>query len=161
IADEERFRYAIDVRAARRMRIRPLPLRDGTPVAEQAEQCEALTTEAARPLPPLPDQAAATPITEPSPLTPAEARLDRWKRKLLDLSLRNRLINFRETKQSVRLECPDVGVLEDVLASGAQLDILPRTRMMEEGDPRDPKAAAARGDRSAKEAYLSEELQDR
>lgn len=51
------------------------------------------------------------------PQTP-QGRIERWQRKLLDLSLRNRLLNFVASKQTVPFRCPDVAVLEDALADG-------------------------------------------
>ena len=51
------------------------------------------------------------------PQTP-RGRVERWQRKLLDLSLRNRLLNFVASKQTVPFRCPDVAVLEDALADG-------------------------------------------
>ena len=45
-------------------------------------------------------------VAEPA----ADERLDRletWKRRLLDLTLRNKLLNFKDAKKSVELECPD------------------------------------------------------
>ena len=45
------------------------------------------------------------------------ARVVRWTQKLLDLSLRNRLLNVRDVKQVLPLACRDVARLEDQLAS--------------------------------------------
>ena len=53
----------------------------------------------------------------------AETRVDRWKRKLLDLSLRNRLLNCRDGKQILPLECADVAKLEDGLAKDAAVQV--------------------------------------
>jgi len=47
-----------------------------------------------------------------------EDRLDHWCRKLLDLTMRNRLLNFRPGKKTVALLCPDPAGLEDALADG-------------------------------------------
>ena len=46
------------------------------------------------------------------------SRLDRWKRRLLDLSLRNRLLNFKDTRKTLPLLCTDLSKLEDMLADG-------------------------------------------
>ena len=43
-------------------------------------------------------------------------RVTRWTQKLLDLSLRNRLLNVRETKEFLPLACLDIAKLEDQLA---------------------------------------------
>lgn len=50
-----------------------------------------------------------------------------WERKLLDLSLRNMLLNFRVTKHALQLLTVDLGSLEDVISSGTDLVVLPRT----------------------------------
>lgn len=48
-----------------------------------------------------------------------------WERKLLDLSLRNSLLNFRPTATSVQLMTADLGVLEDELSKGESFKICP------------------------------------
>ncbi len=64
-------------------------------------------------------------------------RLGRWQRKLLDLSLRNNLLNFKAGKKSLKLESPDPAALEDFLASGKKLKLLTRPDLMDGADPRD------------------------
>ena len=53
-------------------------------------------------------------------------RIQRWKNSLLDLSLRNKLINFTPTG-SIELAVPDGAIshVEDLLNSGKALDLLP------------------------------------
>ena len=50
-------------------------------------------------------------------------RVSRWTQKLLDLSLRNRLLNVRDSKCVLPLACRDVSRLEDKLASDAEVPI--------------------------------------
>ena len=59
-----------------------------------------------------------------------DARVRRWTQKLLDLSLRNRLLNVRDGKQFIPLFCRDVCTLEDRLAES-------ETVQLEQGDPED------------------------
>lgn len=47
-----------------------------------------------------------------------------WERKLLDFSLRNSLLNFRITKNTMQLMTADLGKLEDELASGNDFRIM-------------------------------------
>lgn len=54
----------------------------------------------------------------------AQGRIDRWHRKLLDLTLRNRLLNFKSTKKTIPFLCPGVSLLENRLAGGKQLKIV-------------------------------------
>lgn len=49
-----------------------------------------------------------------------------WERKLLDLSLRNSLLNFRPNKNSLQIMTADLGFLEDALSDGENFAILER-----------------------------------
>ena len=53
----------------------------------------------------------------------AETRVEQWKRKLLDLSLRNRLLNCRDGRQFLPLACADVAKLEDRLSAMAVVPV--------------------------------------
>ncbi len=117
------FECAIDVEAARRASIRPLPprIRDqGFEVAKGG----APTISAPAPVEHLGPLASG--VEEAAPKVEAPRRLQRWKTALLDLSLRNRLLNYKETKRSVRLLLPRVGDLEDVLAVGRETEVFAR-----------------------------------
>ena len=111
---EPEFVMAVDIARARAARIRPLASHK---VLEQSDPV-AVDEVAPAGLPPLPDFGLlAGEINEEAADTPL-GRIERWQRKLLDLSLRNRLLNFRDSKQTLPLRCPDVGALEDALAAG-------------------------------------------
>ena len=115
------FSAAIDIRRARAHRITPLgltpsaagkatPSGDDTPVEVALEEAPLLAP-------------FDSPLDEdPVPETPA-GRLERWQRKLLDLSARNPLLNHRATRTSLNLICADPGRLEDKLAQGARIKI--------------------------------------
>ena len=125
---EQDFILATDIRRARMQRVRPL--------ASQAQQAEGGTESAVAhrddPLEAAPQGLPDfdTPIAEIQPEeTSPQTRLDRWQRKLLDLSLRNRLLNFRATKKSVKIFCPDPSTLEDRLADGKKMKIVPAPSM--------------------------------
>lgn len=49
-----------------------------------------------------------------------------WERKLLDLSLRNALLNMRLTQQTLQLLTPPLAELEDMLSHGDEFTLLPR-----------------------------------
>ncbi len=59
-----------------------------------------------------------------APSTPA-ARLERWKRSLLDLSKRNRMLNVRESRTAIAIFCPDPAALEDRIANGKRIRLIP------------------------------------
>jgi very-short-patch-repair endonuclease len=164
LAAGETFLCAIDVRRARKGRIRPLPERvarrevvgEPEPTAEAAGGEPAAPDVSSLAVGAEPEAGEAEPATE----TPA-TRLDRWRRKLLDLSLRNRLLNFRDTKKTLPLLCPDLGQLEDMLAGGGTFQILPRPADLGERDPRDPIAHLRRTGQEGIEELLRDELKAR
>ncbi|NLL95451.1 MAG: DUF4011 domain-containing protein [Thermoplasmatales archaeon] len=53
-------------------------------------------------------------------------RKEQWERKLLDISLRNNLINMRRTARVVPLMVGDVSRFYDRVSSGAELELAPR-----------------------------------
>lgn len=117
--NEHSFVMAIDIRRSRAARIRPMAShrRDG---GTEAEEITASPAALPRPLDLglLPGE-----MTDDEAATPAD-RISRWQRKLLDLSLRNRLLNFKDSKQTLPLLCPDVSALEDQLADGKKFRAL-------------------------------------
>ena len=108
------FVMAVDIARSRAARIRPLVSSGDPDPSEPGETEEA--SPAALPTPPdfglLPGD-----DSEDEPETPQD-RVARWQRKLLDLSLRNRLLNYRDSKQTLPLRCPSVAAFEDELAAG-------------------------------------------
>ena len=130
---EAEFETAIDIARARSAGVRPLASHttpDGTGNTDE---------DNAEPpaMPPMPDFGLLPgELVDETPKT-AEGRIERWQRKLLDLSLRNRLLNFRDTAQSVPFYCPDVPTIEDRLADGRAM----RAISLNDEDPigeRDP-----------------------
>ena len=69
--------------------------------------------------------------------TNSRGRIDRWQRKLLDLTLRNKLLNFRPTQQSIPIVCDNVAQLEDLLAADKRLRLISLPDQNPIGD-RDP-----------------------
>lgn len=114
------FNAAIDIRKARAHRFTPLGLKTGKPSDETESENAGSVELAMEDAPVLPD--FDDNINEEKPDTPS-GRLDRWQRKLLDLTARNALLNHRSSKTSLRIICPDPGFLEDKLAEGARISI--------------------------------------
>lgn len=134
------FQYAIDLHRCREEQIRPLPSRTTALQGQVAQvQAEELEIEAAPALPPL-DAGDAVVIGEDAAL----GRLSRWKAKLLDMTLRNRLLNFKQSKSNLELVVPDMAAVEDKLAKGAELSFKPYPTAMDAADPRSEKVYATR-----------------
>jgi very-short-patch-repair endonuclease len=127
------FVAAIDVRRARSGGITPLASHDAAR-RNADETTSAPVGDLALPTAPsfndLPELQ-----TEEKP-TSAAGRIDRWQKKLLDLTLRNRLLNFPESKKTIPFLCADAALLEDRLAGGAAIQIvsLPQQNPLGERD---------------------------
>lgn len=134
LLEEGKFRYVIDVFRARELQIKPLPSRVAQIKRTEAEVEVPAAIEPTPSLPPL-DPEFLTPLDLPAEDTP-EGRLSKWKSKLLDLTLRNRLLNYKPTKATLQFVAPDLATLEDALAEGAEFRIRPLPGIMEGSDPR-------------------------
>lgn len=155
------FRLAVDIRRARLQRIKPLASAEAA-VATASDTEGSPSTPAVPKIedaPDLPDNAPAN-AEDASQLDPKD-RLLRWQRKLLDLSLRNNLLNFKAGKKALKLEAPDPGALEDLLASGQSLKLRPRPDLMDGADPRDQAIYEDRERENVRRAHALEALQKR
>ncbi|MFA6921070.1 MAG: DUF4011 domain-containing protein, partial [Gallionella sp.] len=130
---EEAFELAVDIRRARLQRIKPLSSAE-TYVVEPSKN-PPIAEPAIEEAPDLPDDDIITEL-DTATLNPKD-RLARWQRKLLDLSLRNNLLNFRNGKKALKLEAPDPSALEDLLSDGTAVKLLSRPDLMDGSDPRD------------------------
>ncbi|OZB76251.1 MAG: DNA helicase [Thiomonas sp. 14-64-326] len=135
LLEENTFRYAVDIHRAREVQIKPLPSRSA-PLKriEVGLIDEPMSIEPTPDLPPL-DPEFLTPLDLATEDTP-EGRLSKWKSRLLDLTLRNRLLNFKPTKATLQFVAPDIKKLEDALADGTEFRIRPLPGIMEGNDPR-------------------------
>lgn len=111
---EAEFEMAVDISRCRAAGILPAASHSPRPQEEGAH----IDAVVPAPLPKRPDfgRLPGEEVDE-HPQTP-KGRIERWQSKLLDLSLRNRLLNFKVTKQTVPLRCLKLASLEDALADG-------------------------------------------
>jgi len=160
-AVEDDFVYALDVRRARGRDIQPL----ASLAAPTAAPLDVAEADAPLPLGDVPDLPPfdVDRTIEAPPQTPAE-RLERWKRSLLDLSKRNRLLNLRPSNTTIPIVCPDPGLLEDKLAAGTRIDVTapPPPRTNADGDVESAlqrlRTDAAFAERTAAEALDRHEI---
>jgi very-short-patch-repair endonuclease len=141
LQSEARFHFAVDIKTARKVGIRPLSLTeeiggsaeedlspggDAVPLGEDLAVPETVA-----------EAGASKPARQPRDQESAADRLARWKTSLLDLSLRNRLLNFKDTKKAIPLLCPDIARLEDALAADQAFRVRPKPDAWGATDPRD------------------------
>lgn len=139
---EREFIAVVDVSRARMSQILPLASH-----GERNRPTDEATVSTILGLPGLPGYQAMPAVeVDERPNTPA-GRIERWQRKLLDLSLRNRLLNFRPSKQTVPVLCPAVSRLEDRLAEGARMRLV----SLAEGNPLGQRNAALHQSRTQKD----------
>src|SRR5215213_8856590 len=119
----DRILGVTDVHRARKDGIFPLPARarDEDGVLQVVEYRPALHSAQAPPVPPAP-----APSSKPEP----PPRVQQWKNALLDLSLRNRLINYTE-RSGLALTIPGsaLGALENFLHDGTPIMLLPADQL--------------------------------
>ena len=112
----------IDVRRARMSRITPLPQRITGSAGTVPEQSAALTREDLTP----PELLEDTIPPEPDQADTAIPKKVQWERKLLDLGMRNTLINLRMTRSQLPILTSSLDELENALSEGRDFTILPR-----------------------------------
>ncbi|MGK0349491.1 MAG: very-short-patch-repair endonuclease [Planctomycetota bacterium] len=153
LLDEKQFRVALDVAAARRTGIRPLPVRTSTYAAVVGDLPALQEVDGSKAVLP-------QPVIDPLVLsrTTPKDRLEHWQQKLLDLSMFNRLLNFVETKKTVRLAAHDLGDIEDRLQSGARMRLHGKPDIGDAKDPRDLNLEAQRSGQDLMAEYLQKEL---
>ena len=123
LTDGNSFILAIDVKRARHSGIRPIPQRT---LHGQVWGVEEKETDIQR------SAVHATPQSiNPYDLSGNETQAVitkqlLWERRLLDLSLRNNLLNIRITKNTLQLIPANLSCLEDALADGEEFRILHR-----------------------------------
>jgi len=140
---EKPFDFLVDVRRARLSGIKPLPMRlsgkDGWSIIQPPRAASEITQ-------------APSFIGAPEPISEgivdSKDKLEQWKRKLLDLSARNTLINLRVSKSLIPILSPSLSDLEDALSDGSSYRILPHPSewsILDE-DKRDPGKMTVLGD---------------
>ena len=111
----------IDVRRARLSRISPLPARVLTPEGWKVQRRE-LDADVLTAAP----EHVSAPIDLPGDSRQEFSKKVLWERKLLDLGLRNTLLNLRLTRTMVPILSSSLDDLEDALAAGGDFSVRPR-----------------------------------
>jgi hypothetical protein len=138
---EGEFLYAVDIKRSRQCHI--LPMRGSSNIYMNNGTGELHLSTNGK-IDPVLDEVPVFPPLDPSvlkaevinvPDTP-QGRLNNWKSKLLDLTLRNKLLNFKPTKKFLKIITHDLSALEDALASDAEFKLIPKIDISNKNDPR-------------------------
>jgi superfamily I DNA and/or RNA helicase/very-short-patch-repair endonuclease len=131
-SSEDEFVYVIDIKTARKRQITPLPTKidDKSTIKKISQEGPAALPV----VPPLPPVRLEESVVEDTP----ETRVEKWKRQLLDLTKRNKLLNLSDRSNAVKLYCPDIGQVEDMLADGQIFNFLSSAKTPFAEDARDP-----------------------
>lgn len=161
------FQAVIDVHRARQRRIRPLSSRGGGYAfqADASDDAAVVDTLPVEEPPPLREDPRDD--DEVLPATP-DGRLERWCKRLLDLSGRSRLLNLQlGGKQALAIDCPDPAQLENMLAEmrgrtkAPPLKFRSWPELMTGSDPRSAKIHRVRSQEDADRAFAKEALAKR
>ncbi len=154
MSQTDEFMFFVDIKRCRVSKIRPLPLRtaneDGTYNFNAAE---------------LENNVKVTNAPNELELTEKPQYVDHvnftkqqmWERKLLDLSLRNTLLNFRVTKNCIQLLVSSLSKMEDALSSGEEFQIMQCPADLK-GSLRDNKIFELENNESMIESLMSNEF---
>lgn len=121
LQDPDQFDCVLDIRRARAAAVRPLPIRTATPEGWIIEPQAVTPAEQDAAAPGLVDILEKPLEVESLSQSP---RQKQWERRLLDLTLRNSLLNFRLSKSSIPVITAQLGDLEDALADGEEFQLL-------------------------------------
>ncbi len=118
--EEKNFILSLDVKRARYGGIRPLPLRIQTAEGWEIVEDKVNYTRNND----APSEIHTTKDEIVLQLSQELTKQSLWERKLLDLSLRNNLLNIRITKSTIQLITGRLGEFEDKLAEGEEFQII-------------------------------------
>ncbi|UOT04493.1 DUF4011 domain-containing protein [Rhodococcus opacus] len=115
----------IGVSTARKDGILPLPTADAIAPAQVSEPTPLTDRKLSLPAELLSRDSDRDAVLDPTDTSPARVR--KWKRSLLDLSTRNRLLNLKSSAQVVDLHVPTAGLplLDDLIHSGKSITLAP------------------------------------
>ncbi len=129
LADLSSVDFFIDVNRARLSGVKPIPMRIPTENGWKVER-PLLAEDDLTAAPKEKESAIILDEVEDTPVT----RKTRWERKLLDLGLRNSLINLRLSRTLIPLLSSSVDDLEDSLSDGDDFKIMPKPSDWNQGE---------------------------
>lgn len=125
---ENEFVYVIDIKQARSRKISPIDFfKEDVTIQVESSKKEDVELSPPPVLPSVLQQNLSDPELSPTD------RVEQWKRKLLDLSKKNKLLNISQRSMGFKIICPDFDLLEDELASGKKYNIISKEEFSTKG----------------------------
>lgn len=125
VIHSNQFEYILDVSKSRSLGVKPLPQKiDLLSIGEEKpiDSAQLSTENSFQVLMP----EAIEDVEDIEIITKRKrSRLKVWESKLLNLTLRNTLLNFRPTRRSISILEGDLNLLEDNLSSGSEFSLVP------------------------------------
>lgn len=149
----ENFKYALDVAKARTLGVRPLP-QNFELMPDQVYQPAPTNTNVAAP------QVLEQDETPDMVGSQKRTRLKVWESKLLNLTLRNNLLNFRPTKRSISILEGDINELENFLSTGQEFSLVPCPEQIEQERRSEKEYSFHRAQRDDYREYMNAELKN-
>ncbi|CAA0095891.1 ATP-dependent RecD-like DNA helicase [BD1-7 clade bacterium] len=135
LENDDEFHLAVDIKRARLSSIKPLSDKDLA--GSYKGEVEVADVQIGMDIPDdIPEQSYSSVPAPKVELTSPEARVENWKRQLLDLTMRNRLLNTTARSRAIVLECYDLGMMEDLLAEGQKFKVTSADTLKIDSDPR-------------------------
>jgi len=123
LKNDSEFHLAVDIKRARLSSIKPLS--DKALAGGYKSNIEVADVQVPMDIPDdIPEVSYRSAPVPKIELTTPEARVENWKRQLLDLTMRNRLLNTTARSRAIVLECYDLGKMEDLLAEGKKFKVI-------------------------------------
>ena len=154
--EEDLFECAVDIHRSRMGHIRPLMDNNSAPSGLHNKvpgNQDNYVTSAGAEIEELDTIYEIDVSTETSESLTTSARIEQWKHRLLDLTKRNPLLNFKSTKKSIPIYSHNPAELEDKLAADQKLKLVSMPKLMGGSDPRSAELFEERHNKDAQKEY--------
>lgn len=154
------FEYILDVFKARSLGVKPLPQKiDLLSIAEE-KQIDSVQQNTENNELSMPE--TIEDIEDIEIITRRKrSRLKVWESKLLNLTLRNTLLNFRPTRRSISILEGDLNLLEDNLSSGKEFSLVPCPTEIESEKRKNKEYSYMRSLKDEYRNYMNSEMKSR
>jgi very-short-patch-repair endonuclease len=121
------FETALDIKRARDHQIRPLGFGQKLILQGDTREDTLQVSQTLEEAPDLPDFSEE--VANEDLLTP-QGRLQQWKTRLLNLSLTNPLLNYKSSKSSLKILCPEPACMEDMLSAKKKFSLVSAQKLL-------------------------------